>query len=180
VEAVTRLGRLRRLSPLLPSNTTSLPFRWPSRCCSIAPGITEIGFVFVVCFLVLQKQKTRGCWGGSQAGCYKAMLNRSWPLEAEYSYRQNPGLCSLNKATSSSVRVVDFKYILTNHAMMEAVALRGPVAVAISTYPAKPFTFYSGGVFDELLCNPIIPDHVICILFVKLNISYHFKRRLCL
>ncbi len=47
---------------------------------------------------------------------------------------------------------------------MEAVALHGPVAVAISTYPSVPFTFYSGGVFSDLLCNPLVPDHVVLVV----------------
>ncbi len=104
------------------------------------------------------------CWGGSQAGSYKALIkkfNGSWPTEAAYSYRQNPGTCK--SIGGSGVQIVDYKYVVSTHALMEAVALHGPVAVAISTYPANPFTFYHQGVFSDILCQPLIPDHVVLV-----------------
>ncbi len=112
----------------------------------------------------------QACWGGSQAASYKAVMRRFgglWPAEAAYSYRQNPGTCRAAAAGSNATggaRLVDYKYVVSTHALMEAVALHGPVAVAISTFPADPFTFYHSGVFADILCQPLVPDHVVAVV----------------
>lgn len=107
------------------------------------------------------------CNGGSQSSAYKAIIQRfngSWPLETEYAYRQNPGTCQNIEATKSNVKLLDYHYVIGTHALMDAVANHGPVAVAISTFPANPFTYYHTGVFADLLCNPIVPDHVVSVV----------------
>lgn len=86
----------------------------------------------------------------------------SWPTEAEYPYKMTEDYC-VNKTahTSSKVKLVNFNYVVGQHALMDALANHGPVAVAMSTIPFNAFSFYHSGVFRNALCNPIIPDHIV-------------------
>ncbi len=108
----------------------------------------------------LARTTSQACNGGSQAASFKSMVGRAWPTEQAYPFRSTPGTCRLGNSTGPVV-VTDYKYIVGPHAMMDALANHGPVAVAISTFPADPFTFYHEGVYSNWKCNPIIPDHVV-------------------
>jgi len=102
------------------------------------------------------------CFGGSHSSSYDFVMSQggSWPTEAEYPYKMNQGYCSM-KTTKSPVKLQTYKYVIGQHALMDALANHGPVAVAMSTVPLEAFSFYHGGVFKNYLCNPIIPDHIV-------------------
>jgi len=102
------------------------------------------------------------CYGGDHSSSYEFVIAQggSWPTEAEYPYAMNANYCT-NKTTTSPVKLVSYKYVIGEHAMMDALANHGPVAVAMSTIPMTAFSFYHSGVYSNPLCNPLIPDHIV-------------------
>jgi len=102
------------------------------------------------------------CFGGDHSSAYDFVIKNggSWPTEGEYPYVMNPQYCK-NFKTSSPVVLKSYQYVIGIHSLMDALANHGPVAVAMSTIPFEPFTFYHTGVFRNILCNPLIPDHIV-------------------
>jgi C1A family cysteine protease len=104
------------------------------------------------------------CFGGDHASSYDYVIKHNggrWPSESDYgAYRMNEGFCN-KKTNTSAVKLTTFSYVIGEHALMDALANHGPVAVSMSTFPAAPFAFYHKGVYENALCNPLIPDHIV-------------------
>jgi len=108
------------------------------------------------------------CYGGSHSSSYDYVISvgGTWPLESEYPYKMNEDFCHANSTSTwkSPIKLVNFNYVIGEHALMDALANHGPVAVAISTVPFTAFSFYSSGIYSNPLCNPLIPDHIVVVV----------------
>jgi len=99
--------------------------------------------------------------GGFQGSAYDFAMHQesNWPTEKEYPYLGIESFCA-NKNYSSAVKIIDYKYVVGQDSLMDALANVGPVTVSVSTFPSQGWTFYNGQtIYNDLLCNPLIPDH---------------------
>jgi cathepsin L len=111
------------------------------------------------------------CYGGDHSSSYDFVISQggAWPTEEEYPYTMNEGYCVNHTSSrprgppgsSPPVKLVSYQYVIGEHALMDALANHGPVAVAMSTIPMSAFSFYHSGVYRNPLCNPLIPDHIV-------------------
>jgi hypothetical protein len=103
------------------------------------------------------------CYGGDHASSYEFVIRNGgkWPREEEYPYTMNEGYCTNKTSTTSPIKLVSYQYVIGQHALMDALANHGPVAVSMSTIPMAAFAFYHSGVYQNVLCNPLIPDHIV-------------------
>eukprot|EP01090_Pellita_catalonica_P008845 TRINITY_DN1990_c0_g2_i1.p1 TRINITY_DN1990_c0_g2~~TRINITY_DN1990_c0_g2_i1.p1 ORF type:complete len:509 (-),score=72.27 TRINITY_DN1990_c0_g2_i1:13-1395(-) len=102
------------------------------------------------------------CGGGDPFSSYQFVIKRGggWPTEEKYPYIMNEGMCNKN-VQLSGVNVTDYFWVAGEHALMDALANHGPVAVSVSTLPPYGWAFYHTGIYQNWLCNPIVPDHTV-------------------
>ncbi|KFB44225.1 hypothetical protein ZHAS_00012117 [Anopheles sinensis] len=106
-----------------------------------------------------------GCDGGIPSHAYQDIMNEGGiNLESNYPYQgQQNDQCKFNRsAVAATVKGVFFLPDSDEVALMKAVAIIGPISVAIEVLDS--FNFYSGGVYYDPKCSPAGLNHAVLIV----------------
>ncbi|UYV65108.1 hypothetical protein LAZ67_3003147, partial [Cordylochernes scorpioides] len=104
-----------------------------------------------------------GCSGGLITQAYEyIMKNGGIHSEESYPYKARNETCKYSrKGISASIATYMNLPVGDESALKEAVALQGPIAVAIDVLTLQ---YYKEGIYDEPLCTPIWLNHAVLVV----------------
>lgn len=107
----------------------------------------------------------KGCNGGLMTYAYNYIKqNHGIDTEASYPYAGRDEKCRFNRSNTSAT---DEGYYTIQHGdelkLKEAVALHGPISVAIDASNPS-FQFYKNGIYYEEKCNSLALDHAVSLV----------------
>ncbi|KAM3175097.1 hypothetical protein ACTXT7_009213 [Hymenolepis weldensis] len=116
------------------------------------------------------KHGNDGCSGGYMYTAFKYLENHTIEPEIAYPYQATDGPCRYNESLGvGSIRDIGNVTEKNETSLMEAVALVGPISVAIDA-SALGFMFYHHGIYKSRWCSSIFLNHgVLAIGYGKLD-----------